>query len=209
MIEIWKNIQGYEGLYQISNLGRVKSLHYNKEKILKPNKYGAGYYGVALSKNNKHKRYSIHRLVAIAFIPNPNNLPQVNHKDEDKTNNRVDNLEWCTNEYNMNYGTRNERANEKISETVRKKFENGYISPFKNKHHTEDVKNYLSEINSNANHPRATRVICVTTNKIFDTTKQAGEYYNIDASQITKCCKGIRKSAGKLSDGTKLVWRYI
>ena len=110
--EIWKDIEGYEGLYQVSNMGRVKSLGNNKtrkEKILKSSKSNRGYLVVHLYKEGKVKGYSIHRLVTSAFIPNPNNLPQVNHKDEDKTNNRVDNLEYCDSKYNLNYGTRTER----------------------------------------------------------------------------------------------------
>lgn len=114
-LEIWKNIQGYEGLYQVSNLGRVKSLekqrdngkgiYFTKEKILKLNN-DKNYLGVCLFKNNKRKPFKVHRLVAEAFIPNPDNLPQVNHKDENKQNNRADNLEWCTQKYNNNYNGR-------------------------------------------------------------------------------------------------------
>ena len=118
--EIWKDIQGYEGLYQISNLGRVKSLERIiitnngitkkiSEKILKPYLKGNGYYNIVLRKDSKTKCYFVHRLVAKEFIPNPDNLPQVNHKDENKLNNNVDNLEWCTSKYNNNYGTHNER----------------------------------------------------------------------------------------------------
>ena len=103
MEEIWKDIEGYEGLYQVSNRGRVKSLKYKKERILKPRKQ-SGYYKVLLY-NDKKYEYSIHRLVAHAFIPNPDNLPQVNHRDENPSNNRVDNLEWCDGKYNINYGT--------------------------------------------------------------------------------------------------------
>lgn len=109
MEEIWKNIFGYEGLYQISNHGRVKSLKFGKEKILKSRKDKYGYHQVILSKEGKIKNHLIHRLVAYAFIDNPNNLPQVNHKDEDKTNNMVENLEYCDRIYNLNYGTHNER----------------------------------------------------------------------------------------------------
>lgn len=111
MKEKWKDIKGYEGLYKISNTGLVSSLHYrksNKEQILKCGSDKDGYLQVNLCKNGKHKNHKIHRLVAIHFIENPNNLPQINHKDENKTNNNVDNLEWCTNKYNNNYGTKND-----------------------------------------------------------------------------------------------------
>ena len=110
-MEIWKDIKGYEGLYQISSHGRVKSL-FRYKKILKPALQTKGYFYVSLCKPNKN--FTIHRLVAEAFIPNPDNLPCVNHKDEDKTNNHVDNLEWCTYEYNLNFGTRNERISESL-----------------------------------------------------------------------------------------------
>ena len=111
-IEIWKDITGYEGLYQVSNLGRVKSLKYkrsNKEKIIKSYVRKLGYLAVSLYKENKFKIFSIHRLVAQAFVPNPNNLPCINHKDENPSNNIWTNLEWCTYEYNNNYGAHNIR----------------------------------------------------------------------------------------------------
>ena len=110
--EIWKDIQGYEGKYQVSNLGRVKSLNYHrsgKERILKYLINTRGYLTTMLYKNGIGKNVRINRLVAQAFIENPENLPEVNHIDEDKTNNRVGNLEWCSHEYNTNFGTRNER----------------------------------------------------------------------------------------------------
>lgn len=108
MNEIYKDIPGYEGLYQISNLGNVKSV--KKNKLLAKNNNGTGYLYARLSKNSQVKNHYIHRLVAIAFLDNPDNLPQVNHIDEDKTNNRVDNLEWVTAKENSNHGTRTARA---------------------------------------------------------------------------------------------------
>lgn len=107
--EIWKDILGCEGLYQVSNFGRVKSFKFGKERILKPGTNKYGYLIVILCKNGKVKHFYVHRLVAEAFIPNPHNYPCVNHKDECKTNNNVNNLEWCTYTYNNNYGTKIER----------------------------------------------------------------------------------------------------
>ena len=123
MKEIWKDIEEYEGYYQVSNLGRIKSLSrekimpngtlcFTKERILSLNKNRNGYMSVSLYKNNKRETFRIHRLVAIAFIPNPNNLTDVNHKDENKENNCVDNLEWCDKSYNNRYGTKIERQSD-------------------------------------------------------------------------------------------------
>ena len=117
MIEIFKDIEGYEGLYQVSNYGSVKSLGNSKtrkEKVLKPFNTTKGYLQVELSKQGKRKNYYIHRLVAQAFLQNPNNLPEINHKDEDKTNNHVTNLEWCDRKYNINYGTLKEKLSKPV-----------------------------------------------------------------------------------------------
>lgn len=118
--EVWKNVVGYKGYYQVSNLGRIrtvgrvvsacyKSRQFIQGRIICPNRFPKGYLGCTLYKSGSQKLRYIHRLVAEAFIPNPQNLPQVNHKDENKSNNRVDNLEWCTQEYNTNYGTCTQR----------------------------------------------------------------------------------------------------
>lgn len=122
MEELWRDIKGFEGLYEVSNLGRVRSLKDNNGQarilVLKVQKHRCGYQLVFLRKDGKLKGFVVHRLVAEAFIPNPDGLPEVNHIDEDKTNNRVDNLEWCTRKYNMNYGTCMERIMEKRGKRV-------------------------------------------------------------------------------------------
>lgn len=131
MTELWKDVQGFEGAYMVSNLGRVKSLRRTRktkggglcdvpERILAQNTDKDGYKEVALSKNHKLYYFRVHRLVAIAFIPNPNNFPLINHKDENPANNYVGNLEWCTYSYNTSY------SNYKISHRV---ICNGVIYP--------------------------------------------------------------------------------
>ena len=110
MTEIWRDIEGYEGLYQISNKGRVKSLYKGSKRILRPCIDSSGYMFVGLYHDNIRKFFKLHRLVAETFIANQHNLPEINHKDENKKNNCVENLEWCNRVYNVNYGTRNERA---------------------------------------------------------------------------------------------------
>ncbi len=123
MKEIWKDIPNYEGIYKISNLGRLKSFraynsftksYYYKEKIVKGKIDSSGYVMVCLSKNGKYKYCRIHRLVAEVFIDNPNNYPIINHKDENKKNNIVSNLEWCTYLYNNTYGNKNKRISKAI-----------------------------------------------------------------------------------------------
>lgn len=106
-----KDITGYEGLYAITSCGKVWS--YRSKKFLKPNIYKTGYYAYRLYKDGKQKSYLAHRLVAEAYIDNPDKLPEVNHKDEIKSHNWIGNLEWCSNEYNRHYGTQIQRASEK------------------------------------------------------------------------------------------------
>lgn len=132
--EVWKDIAGYEGLYQVSNWGRVKSLkrfvrlrkendlrgYYKDEKIISQNEHQGGYLKVDLFKNNIRESKKVHRLVAQAFIPNTNNYPCINHKDEDRKNNNADNLEWCTYKYNNNYGKRKDKFLQTIKERIKK-----------------------------------------------------------------------------------------
>ena len=182
-MENWKDIKGYEGFYQVSDLGRVKSLERDvycqngivrhiEEKILVPNLNNKGYQYVGLSKNGKRKGMLVHRLVALAFIPNLENKSQINHKNEIKNDNVVENLEWCENKYNANYGTRNERI-------------------------IQNRRSYKLE-----NNPRAKAVFCEELNKTFDCAKSVEEELGIDASAICQACKGKIKTAGKFH------WKY-
>lgn len=133
MKELWKDIVGYEGLYQVSNFGSVKSLPRKDrrgnqviERILKQD-CADKYPMVHLSKDGVTKSMRIHRLVATAFLDNPNNYHEVNHKDENKLNNRVDNLEWCTRAYNCNYGTAIKRMRLKLGKPVLQKDLDGNV----------------------------------------------------------------------------------
>ena len=145
-----------------------------------------GYLRVYLYKNGKGKSFYIHRLVAEAFIPNPNKYQEVNHKDENSSNNRADNLEWCTHKYNSNYGTRNKRVS--LTQKINGK-------------------------NKDSKHPKARKVQCITTGKKFNCIKEAGRYYLLSDSStrnITNCCRGKYKYCGKHPvTGEKLVWKYI
>ena len=117
MNEIWKDVTGYEGLYQVSSLGRVKSLRKNKV-MSTPKNAKDGYLRVNLKRNVTQKQCLVHRLVALAFIENPNNLPILNHINENKSDNRVENLEWCDKRYNACYGTCSERIAKALSKPI-------------------------------------------------------------------------------------------
>ena len=130
MKEEWRDVVGYEGLYQVSNLGRVKSfIHHNgtDKRIIKTILIKNGYCNVTLCKKGKRERKYIHRLVAEAFIPNPNNYPIINHKDENPANNCSNNLEWCTQKYNMNYGSLKDKQKRESKSILQYDLNNNFI----------------------------------------------------------------------------------
>lgn len=185
MNEIWRKIEGFEN-YEVSNLGNVRSLKNKKVKILKLIKRETGYIFINLYKNKKIHHKSVHRLVASTFIPNPQNKFQVNHIDGDKTNNKVENLEWCTAKENSQHAW------------------NTGLSRM-----TKEHKKKISRSLKGEKHPRARKVTCITTGEIFNCITEPSEKYNIGKSHISSCCKGKIKSAGKHPvTGEKLVWRY-
>ena len=168
MKEEWKVIKDYPN-YMVSNLGIVKSLNYRHtgiEKILKPNIDNRGYLIVKLYKNRKFKSFMVHRLVAQAFIPNPNNYPQVNHKNEIKDDNRPENLEWCDNYYNTHYGTRNKRIGEK--------------------HINGKCSKPVLQIDQ----------LTDTIIAEFPSTREVERQLGISQSNISNCCNGKRNIAG-------------
>ena len=200
--EIWKPVKNYEGLYEVSNLGRVKSLgngksrnsNYSKERILKAKNSGNGYLQVVLSKDGKSKNYLVHRLVAQAFVENPKGYNEVNHKNEVKSDNRADNLEFCNRAYNNNYGTRNKKVAEKVSEKLKGR-----------KQTEEHIKKRAEKMTNN---PKLSKpVICI--NKVsgliveFPSISEASRQTGINLSNICECCNGKKKSAGGFQ------WLYI
>ena len=194
-MEEWKKIEGYEN-YSISKYGKVRND--KKELILKKRKNKDGYEIVNLYKNGKTKTFQVHRLVAIAFIPNHENKPCVDHINAIRDDNRVDNLRWCDCKENSN----NPLTLEHLSKANKANKGENHPKGMLGKHHTEEAKEKISE-----NHPRRRKVILLNTGEVFDYIKQASEKYGIARESISMCCTGKRKSAGKLN-GEKLVWRY-
>jgi hypothetical protein len=189
--EIWRDIPGYEGYYQVSNFGRVKSLsrkvynrggfHISKEKILKQQLRKDRYFNVHLLKEGIVKIFFVHRLVALAFLPNPNQLPDINHKDENPSNNCVDNLEWCTEKYNMNYGTVIERR--KASFVRNNSFKKANATKVKNG--SRGAEKPVEGISKDGGSTLSYRSIC-----------EASRETGISQGNIGECCRGIRSSAG-------------
>lgn len=183
MEEIWKDIEGFEGIYQISNYGRLKSLSRSvkiksgfrttKEKIIKPSIGTCGYYQYPLTNGGVRKTILIHREVAKAFVNNPNNLCEINHKDENKLNNFFGNLEWCDKKYNNTYKDRKKRE----IETQR---------------NTHPSRKRILQIDEN------NYVVCE-----YQSIREAERMTGIRHSNICETLKGRRKSAGGY------YWEYV
>ena len=159
--EVWLPVVGYDGRYEVSNLGRVRSLMvrgYARQnpRILKPQRFPSGYSYVNLGGSHTKK---ITRIVAEAFIPNPHNLPMVNHRDEDKSNNRVENLEWCDLKYNVNYGTRNARLSVKMINRT-------------------DMSRQVKQFTASGEYIRT-----------WPSISEAGRQTGINRKSLTNCCK--------------------
>ena len=177
MTEIWKDIDGYEGLYQVSDMGNVKSLNYNhtrRPKVLIPVRHRNGYLFVSIG----GKQYAIHRLVAQAFIPNEHNKAQINHKDGRKDNNLVDNLEWATPKENMVHAI----GAGLIRFNTAKKRESGRVNI---KKATEANKKRIIQLDQNGE-PIMT----------FSSIIEASRMTNANATHISLCAKGKHKTCG-------------
>ena len=183
MNELWKDVQGYEGLYQVSNLGRVRKLNYRNKpgniKALVPKTNNSGRLWFDLWKDGKNKPMLAHRLVAMMFIPNPDNLPEINHIDENPKNNDVRNLEWCTGEENR-----------------RKYYEN---HPNQTK---RPVRNYSDKYKNRQAMPVAQLTKDGSTVRFWKNTTEIRHEMGWNDSSIIRCCEGERKSA------YGYIWRF-
>lgn len=196
MEEIWKDVIGYEGLYQVSNLGRVKSLgsdKWHKGKILKPSFDSKGnYLFVGLHKEGKTTQRNIHRLVAETFVNNQNHLPCVNHINEIKIDNRASNLEWCTVEYNSNYGNAKQNMIESRRRNNDQEKINRKIKETKKRNHSFSCEKPVAQYTMNG-------TLVATYNSATDAERKTG----ISRGGIQRCC------VGRYSQAKGYIWKYI
>jgi len=179
--EIWKDIEDYVGLYQVSNRGNIRRVDRGikgvcENKVIAINiQKNTGYLYVTLSKKGISKKYLLHRIIAKAFIENPNNYPCINHKDETRTNNNLDNLEWCTHKYNSNYGTNTKRAKEHYDRNIVWK------------KHSKSVDQYDMKLNYI---------------KTWDRASEIANHYKVACNNIYRVITGSQKSA------CGFIWKY-
>ncbi len=196
-MEIWKDVVDFEGLYQVSNMGNVRSLNYRntgKEGVLKPQKHNRGYLCINLSKEGKCKTFTIHRLVAEAFIPNIDNKPDIDHINTIRDDNRVENLRWVTkkennnNELSRKHNSEARKGKHHTEESKKKMSESrkGKDNHRKGKHHSEETKTKMSE-------SRKKKVYCVETNKTYPSVKQCARELRLNKSSISNVCNGKQK----------------
>ena len=208
-IEEWKDIPDYNGDYQVSNKGIVKSLKHKNERILLPYYDKDGYAHVVLCKDAITKHFNVHRLVLMAFNPIDNSDKMVvNHIDEIVTNNSIKNLEWCTVKENTNFGTCIARHSGK----------NHWLY---GKHLSDETKQKIRDANTGTNSPhygkpkypgsgkQPKKVKCIETGKVYESISEAGKLTGICRQTINRCVVGKCETAGALSNGELLHWEYI
>lgn len=218
--EIWRDVVGYEGRYQVSNLGRIKSLNYlrtGKEKVLKPSVTDTGYYRVQLCKNGKSVGIALHRLIATTFIANPDNKRCVDHINTIRTDNRVENLHWCTHKENSNNElSRLHNSEAKKGRIISEEHRRNLSEAGKGKTHTEEEKRKISEGNKgkvlSERHKNILRklhskaIVQHTLDGAFvkewKSAREAETTLGMSRGGISRCCNGKYKHAGGY------VWKY-
>lgn len=195
--EEWRPVKGYEGLYEVSSFGRVRSvdrnvryvngnIHHRKGKFLSQYIRPDGYVQIEISKDNNKRQVTAHRLVAEAFIPNPDNLPQVNHRNEDKTANYPDNMEWCNSKYNNNFGTKPQRISKKLS----------------GRNHTNVSILKMRETKRSKMKPVLQYTLDGEFVAEYESQRAAQRQTGTNESHIGRCCRGECNYAGGF------IWRY-